>query len=538
MRLLVGQPPVWTKKENVNCNSSRTTMTLRNNEVEEEDEKVDKKAATNNRACLNWWYIARVKFQCIVLSVLSLSLLTIHDYFSSGIIFIRGPSQQQPQQQDKTKQTWTPQIIMNQQQTNPTSLLKKETTIMTTWPGNRTITWPQKTSNVSFRASVLSSSSSSSSSLVSSSSPSPLFATIIGAGAAGLSAGLRLQQHGIANFVILEAAHQIGGRVRKDLTFLNHPLDVGATVVGQPNIVNTMAHYNFTYIQIPGGQLAFSSNFTWYDYFVQYILPQVQPQQQQQEETQKGSSRVENATRGRRRRRRPASKIVYGCQVNAVQYTGRDVEVSCSGGHYSKFYSKYVIVTVPLQVLKDGDIAFTPPLPPKLVQGHPGVMWQGMKVFVTFSKRWFEGELFCLVECPGETNLGGSYFWDYTPVVPNHNLLAGLLMGRPYQHFEHMTEDQIIVQLLHLMSIKFDLPISDYYVDHFVFNWTDQPFVRGTYTSEGIMGPRMINDKVLLAGEAYPVNLEQNGWVHGAMNSGLESVQLMLEMERKRKTHT
>ena len=354
---------------------------------------------------------------------------------------------------------------------------------------------------------------------LSSSLPSPpLVVTIVGAGVAGMSAAYALHQAGMDDFVILEASDRIGGRIRKadDTTtsFVDQfPLELGATVVNDPDTMNQISHSQVMYTQIPGDELAFY-NYSYIDFFTDHVVPKF------------NGGRKNN-------------KIMLGCQVNLVQYedssSSRLNKVTCVDGR--TFWSEHTIVTASLQVLKDGDITFVPPLPTKLVDQHPGVMWQGIKIFVQFSEKWFADQIFCLVDCPAETDHGESYFWDYTP-IPNKHILAGLLMGDPYEKvlqkntkIHENIEDELIQDLLVRMENKFHKPISQYYVNHLIFNWTAQPFVRGTYSSMGLQGPHNIPNKVFLAGEAYPANnVDDSGWVHTAFNSGKATAEIILSL--------
>lgn len=60
---------------------------------------------------------------------------------------------------------------------------------------------------------------------------------IIGAGAAGLSAGYLLQQQGI-EFQILEASSNYGGRMKRTTEFANFPIPLGAEWIHvKPNIL-------------------------------------------------------------------------------------------------------------------------------------------------------------------------------------------------------------------------------------------------------------------------------------------------------------
>ena len=73
--------------------------------------------------------------------------------------------------------------------------------------------------------------------------------------------------------------------------------------------------------------------------------------------------------------------------------------------------------------------------------------------------------------------------------------------------------------------------VMQYYRSHFLMNWTAQPYIRGTYSSQGLEGPHSIhNNKVFLAGEAYPVHENDHGWVHGAIRSGQAAAHMILDL--------
>ena len=332
------------------------------------------------------------------------------------------------------------------------------------------------------------------------------FAIVIGAGAAGLSAAYELYQQGIPNIVVVEASHRIGGRMWKDTSFVHYPIELGATVVHEPDTLNKIAGHKLNYDETPNGEL-FLSNYTYTDFFSEHVASVLEKD--------------------------PNSDIVLGCQVTRVTYEAdHPVNVVCANGQ--SFSAHYAVVTVSLSILQEGDISFQPRLPKNLVEDHPGKMWSGFKIFLQFSKPWFRDETFCLLECPGETPIGESYFWDYG--VPDQHVLAGLVMGHPMERFRNMSEQEIVSYLLRKLEKKFHgKPISKWYHRHLFVNWTAQPFVRGTYASLGLEGPHNVQDQLFMAGEAYPLTQEQNGWVHGAFNSGRAAARMILSLERRKR---
>jgi len=74
-------------------------------------------------------------------------------------------------------------------------------------------------------------------------SPPHLYdAVVIGAGAAGIGAGVALEESGIKNYVILEARDRIGGRAFTTEEF-GYPLDMGGQWIHNSCYQNPMWLY-------------------------------------------------------------------------------------------------------------------------------------------------------------------------------------------------------------------------------------------------------------------------------------------------------
>ena len=152
---------------------------------------------------------------------------------------------------------------------------------------------------------------------------------IIGAGAAGLSAGYLLQQLGV-EFEILEASSNYGGRTKRTLSFADFPIPLGAEWlhVGPEvldEIVNDSAvlleiattPYDaavdfglFEGTQITVAQAGFNEdrkfiNSSWFDFFETYIVPSVE------------------------------AFIQYNTVVEAVDYSGSQIQVKAGMQTYT-----------------------------------------------------------------------------------------------------------------------------------------------------------------------------------------------------------
>lgn len=326
---------------------------------------------------------------------------------------------------------------------------------------------------------------------------------IIGAGASGLSAAYTLRHHGMGT-IILEASNVLGGRVRKNTDFTNghYPLSLGASYVQYPDAIKSIIGKDIEMAIPPGAHEPVFVNYTYFDFFTDYIAP------------------------------KNADTIRYGCQVDSVDYQGYQVKTACQDGR--SFLSNYVIVTVPLSILKDDDIDFSPPLPNSITTNHPGEMWKGFKVFIEFSQRFFDGVV-CFGSCE-EDPIGEKYFWESSAVqtylANGRIVLEGYMMGDYARPFIGMKDHEIVDNLLRLMDQKFRNQASRFYVRHLVQNWSNDPFTRGTYASKGydVAGAQNVQDKVFVAGEAFPIDGHTNGWVDSAVFSGDDAAKCILKL--------
>lgn len=165
---------------------------------------------------------------------------------------------------------------------------------------------------------------------------------IVGAGAAGLSACYTLMNAGgvTSNQIrILEASDRIGGRTQKDTTFVSEfALEVGASMIQYYEQIEDIVGPGK--IDSPSGMAPTFSEYTYWDFFNDYIAPKNQ------------------------------EVYEFGCFVTSVIYVGDRVETTCRDGR--SFLSDNVIVAVPQAILQGGYINFQPPVPTSMTVNHPG----------------------------------------------------------------------------------------------------------------------------------------------------------------------
>lgn len=229
-------------------------------------------------------------------------------------------------------------------------------------------------------------------------------------------------------------------------------------------------------------------------------------------------------------------KKEYGCRVTSVDYTSKRVVTACEDGR--SFKSTQVIVTVPLSVLKDGDIDFAPALPAGVQENvDERDWWGGFKLFLEFDTDFdpygvmsFDG---AYVKDPVTgVYTGEHYMWDYTRYSAadfkgERNVVGGYFIGSKADEFDGMSEAQIVARVLEKFEDYYNGE-AEYYYDyatwadkqrgyspgsykrHLLVNWQDpevKPYVRGTHSAPNpnYAGHRSDDgNKLFLAGEAFP----------------------------------
>lgn len=336
---------------------------------------------------------------------------------------------------------------------------------------------------------------------------------IIGAGAAGLAAAYTLDRHGV-DYIILESSNGIGGRVQKDLSFTNgqYPLDLGASFIQHPKDIRRIVNRDGIEMKVPPGEGMYGQpnfvNYSYYDFLSDYIAP------------------------------KDKSKIQHGCRVTSIDYTENDIVVTCQNG--VTFLSQHAIVTVPLSILQGDYIDFNPPLPSRLTKGHPGEMWNGFKLVFEFEQEFSSS--FCFPDMDGAQgqchgSSGENFFWVVSAINERlengHTILMGYIMGDPAGPFLALNDEKAMVQrVLDLIDDRFNGQASKHYVDHMVLSWSKNPDIRGTYASRPYdeEGAQNVQDKIWIAGEAFPAGGSVNGWVDAAAFSGDDAAKQILKL--------
>jgi monoamine oxidase len=330
---------------------------------------------------------------------------------------------------------------------------------------------------------------------------SDLAVLVIGAGAAGMSAAHLLSRRGVA-VEVLEARPIHGGRIERLTGWVDFPIPLGAEWLhGEPDelsrivddpaveVATEVVRYDptdpFGYFE--DGELFLEETgeefedhkfvgSSWLDFFDTYIVPGI------------------------------ADRMTFGTVVTRIEHGDDGVAVTDADGVVRE--ADAVIVTVPLTVLRDGDIEFDPALPDtKLSALGDADVWGGIKVFVEFEERFYP---VFLAFPDSETRTGQRYYYDAAYAQPSDAHVMGLFavgsQARPYQALDETAlRDHILAELDEI----FDGAASKSYLRHVSRNWDEEPFIRQAYLADHAdwrqveqLG-RPVGDRLWFAGDAY-----------------------------------
>lgn len=348
---------------------------------------------------------------------------------------------------------------------------------------------------------------------------------IVGAGAAGLMAGYMLQRYGI-DFQIIEASNDYGGRVKRNNTFADFPIDIGAEwihtsptifarLINNKNVEGSveLIPYNPQTIRTWTGDSLRQENWksrfygelkfkktTWYDFFESYIVPSIQ------------------------------DKIILNEAVTSIDYQMDQVLVKTNNNTYT---GDKVVLTAPLKILQNRAINFMPPIPEQYLNTIDKVDFpDGIKVFIEFSQRFYPDMVLDRV-------LSGTNEKIYYDVAfkkdSNAHVLGLFYVGENANDFTDLDDAAILTKVMGELDRMFDGKASRYYRKHIIQNWSAEPYIQGSYShyagaehedTRAVL-TQSINNKVYFAGEA--IAERDYSTVHGAGLSGFETIERILE---------
>ncbi|MEM9671035.1 MAG: FAD-dependent oxidoreductase [Bacteroidota bacterium] len=347
---------------------------------------------------------------------------------------------------------------------------------------------------------------------------------IIGAGAAGLTAGYILKQQGIS-FKILEANTNYGGRMKVLDNFVDYPIGLGAEwiasgtllfdrIANRQGISEQIATAGYTQDDEYGvwynGKLVRGNlstltyrrfvNSSWFGFFEKFIVPEI------------------------------AKDIQYQQVVQSVDYARNKVLVKTSN---TEFVADQVIVTVPIKMLKEGKIHFNPALPKKKLEAiNEAVVWDGLKAFIEFKEKFYPAFVDFVITPATD---GQVSYYDASFGQDSERSVLGLFaVGEPAKRYGMLNHNDVKNYILAELDEIFSNQATPNYLQHIVQNWSKEPYIEGAYISDytDVRVVRAlqasVQDKVYFAGDCYTSGKDW-GNVHNAVESAWSSIKEILD---------
>ena len=393
---------------------------------------------------------------------------------------------------------------------------------------------------------------------------------IIGAGAAGLYAAYMLKSKGI-DFQLLEASSTYGGRLGKLTGFANFPIDTGAQWLhGKNSILGDLIKKSKTNITLDDSETKFWFNNQLIDALPQntnifegeelpdisyeayalqnglgneykYIIENIAGDQgaaASRLSVYGNNKDEENWASGdddfkfeetyfdlidKQIASQVKDQILVNTIITKIDYSQSEIILTDSNNN--TFNANKVIITVPISILKSGDIQFIPALPDEKTAAFAKIgMDAGMKVFLKFSNKFFDQNI-----------IGGSvcaaYADDSIGKAQNDNILLAFIMGEQAEYLTALGSDAAITSaLIQELDIMYNGQASASFIASHVENWTTNPYVKGAYSYSTIgmgdarkIASQALSEKLYFAGEAMNTN-GHHQTVHGAVETGYREV--------------
>ena len=236
-----------------------------------------------------------------------------------------------------------------------------------------------------------------------------------------------------------------------------------------------------------------------------------------------------------------ALKIQLTSVVSTIDYTNDQVVINTTDG--SAYSAKYVVVTVPLGVLKANSIQFIPglPAPQQLAIQNMGVGLMD-KVILLFNSVFWDPTFTLTLPYTPDSSINYDMIFAYSKFVPNPStpasnppILMTFLIGDWARASEPLSDAQIVNNVMaQLQTIYPSAPSQP--VQYQITRWGQDPFALGSYmypstntTYSDIVNLTLpVQNKVFFAGEA--VNQIRSGTADAAYTSGFNAASTILQI--------
>lgn len=217
-------------------------------------------------------------------------------------------------------------------------------------------------------------------------------------------------------------------------------------------------------------------------------------------------------------------EILLNTILSSIDYSGEKIFLTDSNSNI--YGADKVIMTLPITILQDWDINFSPALPAEKTKAFSKIgMGPGRKVWLKLSSKFHQ------------KNTTGGIVWsayadDSVGKTGGDNVLLCFAMGNQAQELHNLGSDSAILSaLLAELDARYNGQATVNFQDSVFIDWTAQPFISGAYGYSTIgMGAdsrkkaaESIDGKIFFAGEAMSLK-GHHQTVHGALEIGYREV--------------
>ncbi len=276
----------------------------------------------------------------------------------------------------------------------------------------------------------------------------------------------QLQQAGI-DYLVLEAAPRLGGRIQTITGRAGTPLELGATWFSNqhPNLLSLIEELDLEkYPQFAAGISLFQTKS--FEPSQQFFVPESDAPSYR---LRGGTSELINALAQKLHR----ENILLNAAVSIVEVNENEVVITTRNGN--RYEGKQVAICLPLQ-LAGSTIDFSPALPPRLMELLPSVQtWMAGSIKFTLEyanpfwrNRGFSGMLYSHAGIIVE-------MYDHTNFENDRYGFTGFLNSGTAGYLQETRKDLVLAQLTDLLGPEAADPL--FYADKI---WTDDFLMAGT----------------------------------------------------------
>jgi monoamine oxidase len=218
--------------------------------------------------------------------------------------------------------------------------------------------------------------------------------------------------------------------------------------------------------------------------------------------------------------------------VTKINYTDKFAQVSTKDG--GVYRAEYVLITIPLGVLKSKQIEFNPPLPQwKLdVIDRIGFGYYE-KVFLLWDRAWWNVTDFYFVRTSSQST--EFRYYVYANKWNNKSMLTCIFSGRAASRLiSKQNQNEVIEEIRDTLQKMFPDIVVPPPVESYMTNWNEDSFSYGSYSyisvkqkyEDPLYLSEPIGDRLLFAGEA--TSTDTYGYTHGALLSARREVSRLL----------